>query len=112
MSFDVERRDDAIVVRMAARDGSLVKELRVAADGRIDASFRWARGLVDDGWFSTEISLAAPLAVVSEPAAQTVVHPIETVAKSEKGLDRTVQGESFTLLWRAALGGASVQLAP
>ena len=36
----------------------------------------------------------------------------ETVSKSEKGLDRTVQGESVTLLWNAALGGASLRVRP
>ena len=49
--------------------------------------------------------------LVSEPAAQLVVYPIETVAKSERGLDRTAQGECFTLLWNAELGQAAVQLA-
>jgi alpha-amylase len=112
MSLRVEREEDGIFVRLAARDGSLVKELRVHDDGTVDVAFRWARGLVDGGWFSTEISLAAPVAIVSEPAAQTVVYPIETVAKSEKGLDRTRQGESFTLLWNADLGTASLRLNP
>jgi hypothetical protein len=77
----------------------------------VDVAFRWARGLTDAGWFSTELSLAAPAAVVSEPAAHTVVYTIETVAKSEKGLDRTVQGECFTLLWNAEAGSAAVHLA-
>jgi hypothetical protein len=49
--------------------------------------------------------------VVAEPAAQLVVYAIETTAKSEKGLDRTVQGECFTLLWNAEAGVAAVHLA-
>lgn len=112
MTASVEREEAAVVVRMTARDGSLGKVLRVHDDGRVEAEFRWARGLVDGGWFSTELSLAAPATVVSEPAAQTVVYPIDTVAKSEKGFDRTTQGECFTLLWNADLGRALVQLAP
>jgi hypothetical protein len=37
-------------------------------------------------------------------------HPIETVSKSEKGFDRTVQGESVVVLWPAQLGTASLHL--
>ena len=111
MAADIEREGDVVLVRLSARDGSLVKELRIGARGSVDVSFRWARGLTDLGWFSTEISLASPAAVVSEPAAQLVVYAIETTAKSEKGLDRTVQGECFTLLWNAEAGAAEVHLA-
>jgi hypothetical protein len=111
MTADVEREDDVVRVRLSAHDGSLVKELRIGARGSVDVTFRWARGLTDAGWFSTELSLASPAAVVSEPAAQTVVYTIETVAKSEKGLDRTVQGECFTLMWNAEAGSAAVHLA-
>jgi hypothetical protein len=111
MSAEVEREGELVLVRLGARDGSLVKELRIAPSGAIDVRFRWARGLTDAGWFSTEISLASPAAVVSEPAAQLVVYAIETVAKSEKGLDRTVQGECFTLMWNAETGHAAVHLA-
>ena len=112
MAAEVERDGDTVRVRLSARDGSLVKELRIDAGGGIDVRFRWARGLTDAGWFSTEVSLASPAALVSEPAAQLVVYAIETVAKSEKGLDRTVQGECFTLLWNADAGQAAVHLAP
>ena len=58
--------------------------------------------------FASEISLFRPLELEPAPAATRWVAPIETVAKSEKGLDRTVQGESVTLLWDAALGAATL----
>jgi hypothetical protein len=66
------------------------------------------------GQFVTEISLSAPLDVLvtPEPAAPLWRFPIETVAKSERGLDRTVQGMSVTALWPAALGEFAIELVP
>ena len=46
------------------------------------------------------------------PDAEVWRHPIETVAKSERGLDRTRQGESLTFRWPARLGEASLQVRP
>ena len=60
--------------------------------------------------FSTELSLFAPLSVRSEPAAEVWTFPIETVAKSERGLDRTTQGQSVTLRWPVDLGASTVEL--
>ncbi len=54
--------------------------------------------------FATELSLAAPLRLRCAPAAEEWRFPIETVAKSERGLDRTRQGESVTLRWPVELG--------
>lgn len=34
------------------------------------------------------------------------------VTQSERGLDRTRQGESVTIRWPVALGGGSVELVP
>ena len=44
--------------------------------------------------------------------AELVTYPIETVAKSEKGFDRTRQGESLTFLWPASQGSAKLILSP
>jgi hypothetical protein len=44
------------------------------------------------------------------PPADPWHFPIETVAKSERGLDRTRQGESLTLRWPVRLGEASLVL--
>ena len=60
--------------------------------------------------FTTELSLFAPLPLVTEPAADIWTFPIETVAKSERGLDRTRQGESFTLRWPVEVGTAIIEL--
>jgi hypothetical protein len=62
--------------------------------------------------FSTEISLAGPLQPETTPAAEAWRFDIETIAKSERGLDRTRQGESLTLRWPVRLGEATVVLRP
>jgi len=48
--------------------------------------------------------------LVTEPAADIWTFPIETVAKSERGLDRTRQGESFTLRWPVEIGTATIEI--
>jgi hypothetical protein len=37
-------------------------------------------------------------------------YSIETVAKSERGFDRTTQGTSVTLRWKLETGGAKVEV--
>ena len=63
-------------------------------------------------FFAVEVSLFRPLGIVATPDADVWGHPVETIAKSERGLDRTVQGESVTLRWPVELGAASVRLTP
>jgi len=58
--------------------------------------------------FSTEVSLSHPLELRTTPPAEAWSFPIATVAKSERGLDQTVQGESVTLRWPAAAGGVMI----
>ena len=41
---------------------------------------------------------------VPTPEADWWRHPVETLAKSERGLDRTRQGESITLRWPMGCG--------
>jgi hypothetical protein len=81
------------------------------ADGRLRVRYRWdpSVGQADD-LFATELSLFAPLDLRPEPAADVWAFPIETVAKSERGLDRTRQGDSVTLRWPAHLGKASIEI--
>ena len=62
--------------------------------------------------FAAELSIAGQLAIDATPSADVWRHPIETVAKSERGLDRTRQGESLTFRWPARLGEASLQVRP
>ena len=60
-------------------------------------------------WFCTELSSAVPLAVEA-PGATRWDYPIETVAKSEKGFDRVIQGAAVVLRWPITAGAASVTI--
>lgn len=111
MSATVRAEGGEVRILMATEDRSLVKELRITPDGNLTISWRWS-GSTAARWFSTEVSLAAPLQAVTEPVAELAAYPIETVAKSEKGFDRTRQGESLTFLWPASQGSARLILSP
>jgi alpha-amylase/alpha-mannosidase (GH57 family) len=109
--FTVESSPDAIEIRC---DGDrLSKRLRFSPDGGLTVTYAWdaSAGQAGDR-FATELSLFAPLEVRSEPGADLWTFPIETVAKSERGLDRTRQGESITLRWPIQLGAATVEIQP
>lgn len=110
MSCTVRMVGHEVRILLAAGDTSLVKELRITPDGSVAISWRWAPSSAR--WFSTELSLAGPLQAVAEPVAELVTYPIETVAKSEKGFDRTRQGESLTFLWPASQGSAQLIISP
>ncbi len=112
MRYRVEDARGAIeVVLEAEAQPGLEKRIRIAEDGALTVSYRWSPDALPPGSrFAPEISLAGPLDVGTEPHADLWRFPIETVAKSERGLERTVQGESVTPLWPAAAGSARVQL--
>jgi hypothetical protein len=59
---------------------------------------------------TTELSVFGTLEPAAAPEAEVWRHPVETVAKSERGLDRTRQGESITLRWPVSLGAAGLHL--
>jgi hypothetical protein len=110
--FTIERQHDSIaVVCSFPGQPGLEKRVEFAADGSIGVSFEWdpSSGQRDD-LFTSELSLFTPLEIRSDPAAEQWSFPIETVAKSERGLDRTKQGQSVTLRWPAHLGRAAVVL--
>jgi alpha-amylase len=96
-------------VALAARDGSLRKVIRVHADGAIELAWEWDPA---DGWFATELSVSGSMTVAPDGDAKVIRYPIETVSKSEKGFDRTVQGESVVVLWPGQRGTAQVRLSP
>ena len=86
------------------------KRIRCEADGRIAVSWTWDPAVAEPGdSFATELSLAGPVQLQGTPAPEEWRFEIETVAKSERGLDRTRQGESVTLRWPVELGAASVE---
>jgi alpha-amylase len=115
MHYRIEVGDGAIEVVLAAADGpgaGLEKCVRVSGDGSLAVTYRWDAGALPAGQFAPEISVATPFDVQVRLSPDTDVwrFAIETVAKSERGLERTVQGESLTPHWPAALGGASIEL--
>jgi hypothetical protein len=113
--FRIERQPDLIEIvcsfRNSTGETSLEKRLGFAPDGSIRVSYRWnpSVGQPDD-LFATELSLFAPLDLRPEPAADVWTFPIETVAKSERGLDHTRQGESVTLRWPVRLGASTIDI--
>ena len=107
--ISIEQSLDAVTI--AWQSDGLSKRLKFLPDGALSVSFSWDPSTAGEtDWFSTELSLAAPLECRTDPAAEVWTFPIETVAKSERGLDRTRQGESLTLRWPVHLGTAMVEL--
>jgi 4-alpha-glucanotransferase len=116
--FTVEHAADALEIRcaFAGPDGgqeSLSKRIRFEADGALTVSYRWSSAIGDSNdRFAPELSLFGALELRAEPEPEIWTFPIETVAQSERGLDRTRQGESVTLRWPVSLGEALVELVP
>jgi len=107
LSFDVIKSPNAIEI-FCSGDG-FEKGILFLEDGTIDVIWNWdATNATPGGRFATEISLFRPLEIETDAILWRA--PVETVAKSEKGLDRTVQGESTTLLWDASLGHAELRI--
>jgi alpha-amylase len=107
MAFEVIQERDAAEI-VCTGDG-LTKRIRFVEDGSITVSWSWDGAALDPGArFTSECSFFRPLDIETLPAATKWIAPVETVAKSEKGLDRTVQGESLTLLWNASAGNAKL----
>jgi hypothetical protein len=69
-------------------------------------------GEVAAGRFAPELSFGAPLDLRTVPEAPLWRFPIETVAKSERGLERTAQGTSVTPQWPEGLTSCSIELHP
>lgn len=109
LDFEVIEHADAVEI-VCIGDG-LEKGIRFAENGAITVSWIWDPSAFEPtARFASEISLFRPLDIVGIPDATTWSAPVATVSKSEKGLDRTVQGESVTLLWSAALGAATLDI--
>ncbi|HEX5963751.1 MAG TPA: alpha-amylase/4-alpha-glucanotransferase domain-containing protein [Gemmatimonadales bacterium] len=111
-SFTIDRQhDSATIVCSFGAEAPLEKRIEFAADGSLAVAYRWDPSIGQpEDFFAPELSLFAPLEVRSEPVAEVWSFPIETVAKSERGLDRTRQGDSMTLRWPVRRGHATVQM--
>jgi 4-alpha-glucanotransferase len=108
--FTIERQHESLVV-VCSSDGGMEKRVEFSADGLVGVRYRWdpSSGHPDD-LFTSELSLFAPLEIRADPEAEQWSFPIETVAKSERGLDRTVQGHSITFRWPLISGEARLQV--
>lgn len=104
--WSVNADPESVQVHLAA-DDSLSKTITVHNSGAVEVRYLWPAG---EGHFVSELSLGHPATVAAEPPTEPISYTIETVAKSERGLDRTRQGECVTLVWPATLGKASVRL--
>lgn len=94
---------------IVCRGPNIEKRIQFNDAGEIDVSWRWDPRSATNN-FSTELSLFRPLDLLAQAEADRVTMPVETVAKSERGFDRTVQGESVTLSWPGSLGAASLRI--
>jgi alpha-amylase len=110
LAADVKCDADSVMITLRTSDDSLVKQLTFFPDGSVRAKFSWlASRYPEDSWFTSEISVSRPVHL--KAAGATIwEHPIETVAKSERGLDRTLQGTSYLLRWPVSLGEAEVKM--
>jgi hypothetical protein len=107
MGFEVIQERDG--VEIVCTGSGLTKRIRFAADASIVVTWRWdGTAFEPAASFSSECSLFRSLDLQATPGATKWIAPVETVAKSERGLDRTVQGESVTFVWNASVGNAKL----
>ena len=109
-TWELDREDDVLRVRLRPRDEpeAFEKVIVFGPEGLRHVSFRWLPPNTSDAWFATEISHHGELSATGDPAPDVWTYPIETLAKSERGFERTRQGTALVLRWPAAVGAASV----
>jgi len=111
MRVEVESGAEALTITLRASDNSLTKQLTFFPDGRVRAKFSWpASQFPADAWFTTEISVSRPIHLKTDAHATVWEHAIETIAKSERGLDRTLQGTAYLVRWPVHLESAEVEV--
>ncbi len=100
-----------VTLECAAAAPRLDKRYAFGPAGDLVVTFTWEPSeFPPDAVFATELSLARHLELGSTPPAEVWTFPITTTAKSERGLEETVQGQSVTLRWQASIGHATVHL--
>jgi alpha-amylase len=111
MTHAVEVNDDHVDVTLRSPDARLEKRLTFWSDGRVRAMFAWSPSLFSDtDWFTTEVSLDRERPLQPSSGSETWSFPIETVAKSERGFDRTLQGVSYLVRWPARSGSGQLDI--
>jgi len=105
----VARRDAITIVGRATTPVPLEVTIEFTSDGLGRISYQWdSRDLDAAAVFAPEVSLAHPLEVQHPGTNEIWAYDIATVAKSERGLDETVQGRSLTPRWSFARGAAQL----
>ncbi len=113
LTWSIDSAPDRLSVTFTAVEGGIpvfTKQYHFHPGGRLVAEYRWNPAALAGLVFAPELSYAGPLEVDCQPAATVWSHDIVTVAKSEKDLERTVQGRSVTPRWEAAAGEARIEL--
>jgi hypothetical protein len=99
----VDENEHGLTVRLARMEGTamaLEKQYRFSEEGLLAVEYRWDPTVFPNpSRFAPELSLAAPLEVTFDPGVDVWTYGITTVAKSERGLEETLQGRSLTPLW-------------
>lgn len=95
-----------IDIRLAGLD----KRISFTPGGNLSVTLEWEEPGDPERWLVTELSVSGPIQVDTDAEGQWR-YPIETVAKSERGFDRTLQGTAVVLGWPAhrRRGRVSVQ---
>lgn len=113
LDWTVTPEGTALRVTFRAPDTTgFTKSYRFTESGLEEVAFTWSASDGDKEWFVTEVSHEGRLDLQADPPPEDWTYPIETVAKSERGLERTLQGTATVLRWPARLGAARVRMAP
>jgi 4-alpha-glucanotransferase len=106
---ETRRVGEALEVRCSAPGFSIAWTFD--ADGGVEAEWSWDASAFGEGdRFAPELTLAGAPRVDAASAHTIWRFPVETYAKSERGLERVVQGESVTPLFDARAGVATLTL--
>jgi len=104
---------ETVTVRLRLRHADRLhgKEITVDARGNLSVRYQWdPDGFPSGAWFAPEISLAQDVDREYLPFVDEWRYMITTVAKSERGLEETVQGFSITPRWPVLVGAAELRL--
>lgn len=108
-AFNVKQAGDQVSVVLQSPEGMLplAKEVRISAAGAIGAGYRWEAA--GPGWFTVELTLSGEIAMEHD-AEEVWTATVETVSKSERGMERTRQGDATLLRWPLARGSGRIRL--
>ncbi|HYV95845.1 MAG TPA: alpha-amylase/4-alpha-glucanotransferase domain-containing protein [Gemmatimonadaceae bacterium] len=107
LAFTVEQGASSVTIEMRDPASSFGKSVTFLDDGSIDVRWKWHIDALPEGaLFMTELSVACPVMISAPDATRAFRYEIETVAMSERGLDRTRQGTAEVRCWPALRGAA------